>query len=60
MNYDQFEKWLNQLNEADLKYLEKQPGWKAAHQKAKQSRQLPKDFVEKTMGFLEGGSESET
>lgn len=60
MNYQEFEKWLGQLSETDRKYLARQPLWKREYLKAKGVQALPTGFVEKTMEFLEGGSESET
>jgi hypothetical protein len=60
MDLRAFETWLGKLAEPDLKYLERQPGWKREHEKAIASGILPKGFVERTMTLLEGGSESET
>lgn len=60
MDFGTFEVWLEKLNEADRKYLKKHPAWKTEYQKAKENRSLPRNFVEKTMEMLEGGSESET
>jgi len=60
MDLRQFEAWLGKLAEADLKYLESRPGWRKVHEAAQKSGILPKGFVEKTMEYLEGGSESET
>jgi len=60
VNYQEFDQWLENLSDADRKYLERQAPWKKAREKAKASRSLPPGFVEKTMEILEGGSESET
>jgi len=60
LNYQEFEKWLGQLSESDRKFLDRQKGWKKGYLKAKAGRSLPAGFIEKTMEFLEGGSESET
>ena len=60
MNYQEFEKWLGKLSEADRQYLDRQAGWKKEYLKAKEGRSLPAGFIEKTMERLEGGSESET
>lgn len=60
MDFKAFENWLAKLSEADRKYLQKHPDWNKDYQKAKAGRFLPKDFAEKTMELLEGGSESET
>ncbi|GEM_PF-3509900 len=60
MDFEAFEVWLGKLSESDRAYLEKHARWKQEYQKAKGHRSLPKNFVEKTMEALEGGSESET
>jgi len=60
LDFPQFEVWLKKLSESDLKYLEKHPSWRKAHDEALKKRAVPKGFVETTMEILEGGSESET
>ncbi len=60
MTYDQFERWLGKLAPEDRKYLDKRGDWRAAYEKARRMGTLPKDFAERTMEILEGGSESET
>lgn len=60
MDFKAFEKWLEKLSESDRDYLQKHPAWKKEYQNALTSRSLSRDFVERTMEILEGGSESET
>ncbi|HJT24896.1 MAG TPA: hypothetical protein VJ873_09980 [bacterium] len=60
MDFKAFEIWFGKLSETDRDYLGKHPAWSKEYQKAKASWSLPKDFAEKTMEILEGGSESET
>ncbi len=60
MDLEAFEDWLKKLSEADRNFLQKHPAWKKEYQKAWKGRSLPKNFAEKTMEILEGGSESET
>ncbi len=60
MDFAAFEDWLKKLSAKDRDYLQKHPIWKKEHQKARETRTLPRNFVERTMEILEGGSESET
>ena len=60
MDFETFEAWLGKLSESDRRYLQKHAAWKKEYQKAKGNRSMPKNFVERTMEVLEGGSESET
>lgn len=60
MDFETFENWLKKLSKDDRDYLEGHPVWKKEYLKAKEGRSLPRNFVERTMEVLEGGSESET
>ncbi len=60
MDFEDFENWLKSLSARDRNYLQKNPSWKKERQKARATQNLPRNFVEKTMEILEGGSESET
>jgi len=48
------------LSDADRAFLQDHKEWKREYQKIQKARLLSEGFVEKTMEFLEDGSESET
>lgn len=60
MDFQAFEKWMKSLSDADRAFLQDHKEWKREYQKIQKARLLSEGFVEKTMEFLEDGSESET
>lgn len=60
MDFQAFEKWIENLNESDRIFLQRHKEWKKEYKKIQEAGVLSKGFVEKTMEVLEDGSESET
>jgi hypothetical protein len=60
MDFQAFEKWIENLSEVDLVFLQRHKEWKKEYKKMQETGVLSKGFVEKTMEVLEDGSESET